>query len=354
MASTGITWSNITVDNGAITDLRQLIQLETLEGGVFGQFHDVMTGVMNGDKLAGVGEFAEVGTPDGTSCTPTYNASQARSVEKTWVTGEWVVAEKICYKDLDSTAARRGMNSGTEIADISNTIIADIVAPKIQAAIDRMFWRLAWFGNTEADNIAGGGTITAGKDPALFTACDGFFKKLAVIYGAATARLTNLAANEQATYALQFSAFTNAMTVLDNLIFNAPLKLRNATDKMIMCTQSVADQFEKERTATAYTELVYNIGENGMQYFKYRGVDIYPIQLWDSYIQEYEDNATKWNNPHRAVFTTKSNLKVGTPSNDMVGTLDMWFSKDDQDFKMLAKDKMGVLIMDDTLVQVAI
>lgn len=91
-----------------------------------------------------------------------------------------------------------------------------------------------------------------------------------------------------------------------------------------------------------------------MKKFQRKGVDIYPIPLWDAYIQEYENNGTKWNNPHRAVFTTIGNLNVAAPNDTLISDLKVWFSNDDQDTKMLARDKFGVLILDDTLFQYAI
>lgn len=356
MASTGITWSNFVVNNDGIKDFRELIKLATLEGGDLMQFVTFMPNTYNGDKLDGIGQFSEVGLAGGTTCAPTFNASAGTSVEKTWVLGEWEVPEKICYKDLDATAARYALKSGTEIADMTGTDVVNILEPVMSDALNRMFWRLTWFGNTAAALASGGGTITAGKNVNLFKTCDGFFKRFATLYTATAARKTAIAANAQGTYSQQFSAFTDVLSVLDGLIFNAPLKLRTATDKFILCTQSVADAFEKAMTnsGTLYTELAWKTAENGMQYFKYRGVDIYPIPLWDSYIQEYEDNGTKYNSPHRALYTTKSNLYIAAPGTDLVSTLQTWFSADDQDVKMLARDKFGTMNLDDTLFQMAI
>jgi len=378
MASTGINWANFVVNNDGIKDFRELINLSTIEGGDFGQFHTFNPNTHSGDKLDGIGAFAEVGLAGGTSCAPTFNSSQARSVEKTWVLGEWEVAEKICYKDLDTTAARYGLNQGTEIADVVGTVITRILEPKVSDAIKRMYWRLGWFGDTAAANIAGGGVITAGKNANLFTACDGFFKKFAALIAADPLRNTDIAANAQATYALQNSAFTNGIDVLDAMIYSAPLALRSAAGTLvpeansqptsdgvtqnmvpgafILCTQSVADAYEKQLTGTGtvYTQIQWETGMLGMKKFQRKGVDIYPIALWDSYIQEYENNGTKWNNPHRAVFTTIGNLHFAAPNTELVTNLDVWFSKDDQDTKMLARDRFGVLILDDTLFQYAV
>ena len=378
MASTGINWGNITVNNDGPVKFSDYVSLLSLEAADFGQFHTFNPNTHSGDKLDGIGQFAEVGLAGGTSCTPTFNSSQAASVEKTWALGEWEVAEKICYKDLDTTAARYGLNAGTDIADITGTLIEKILSPKISDSLKRMYWRLAWFGDTAAANISGGGVITAGKNANLFTTCDGFFKKLNALIISDPLRNTDIAANAQATYALQNSAFTNGIDVLDAMIYSAPLKLRNAagelvlpanvkptddgvTSKMvpgafILCTQSVADAYEKQLTGTGtiYTQIQWETGMFGMKKFQRKGVDIYPIPLWDAYIQDYENNGTKWNNPHRAVFTTIGNLNVAAPNDTLISDLKVWFSNDDQDTKMLARDKFGVLILDDTLFQYAI
>lgn len=358
MASTGINWSTFVLNNDGITDFKELIPLATLEGGDLSQFHTDLPNVHNGDKLDGIGQFAEVGLSGGTTCTPTFNSSQARAVEKTWALGEWEIPEKICYKDLDATAARYGLNAGTEIADISGTVIDKILSPLMINALKRMYWRLAWFGDLDAALIANGGKITAGTNIKLFNSNDGFFKKYNALAAATPARLTNIAANEQVTYALQNSTLTNAVEIMDALIYSAPLELREQENAVIMCTQSLADAYERQLAGTGasniYTEMTWNTGIDGLKFFRRKGVDIYPIKLWDKYIQTYEDNGTYWNNPHRALYITKDNQYTGHPGSNPVSSFDAWFSKDDQDFKMLARDKFGVLILDDTLFQYAI
>ena len=356
MASTGINWATFVLNNDGITDFKELIPLATLEGGDLSQFHTDLPNVHNGDKLDGIGQFAEVGLSGGTTCAPTFNSSQANTIEKTWVLGEWEIPEKICYKDLDTTAARYGLNAGTEIADISGTVIDKILSPLMIDALKRMYWRLSWFGDLSAALIANGGKITAGTNIKLFNTNDGFFKKFNTLVAATPARKTSIAANAQVTYALQNSTLTNAVEILDALIYSAPLKLRNQKDAFIMCTQSLADAYEKQLagTSTIYTEIQWQTGIDGLKFFRRKGVDIYPIQLWDNYIQTYEDNGTYWNNPHRAVYTTKANLYLGHPGANPVSNFNTWFSPDDQDFKILARDRFGVLILDDTLFQYAV
>lgn len=365
LASTGINWSGITLENGAIQSANELIMMETLKAGNFDMFHTLMTKVANGDKLDGIGAFGELGYKEGTTCAPTFNSTQATVVEKTWAIGGWEIAEAMCYKDVEATAGRMALKAGTEIADMTGTDVVDIVVPKMEEQMLRMFWRIAWFGDTAADTISNAGKLKNGTEKKLFTIADGFFKRLLAIIGTTPARKTAITANASATYALQLSDFTNARTILTSMITSANITLRSSADAFIMCTRSIADQFARELTqGTVYTEIQWKTIETGlikpdgnvqtMQYFEVNGVKVFPIDLWDQYIQTYEDNGTKWNSPHRAVYLNKSNLLCGTPSDELIKTFRIWFSDDDQNVKMLARDKIGTLIFDDTLVQVAI
>ena len=203
--------------------------------------------------------------------------------------------------------------------------------------------------------VISGGSITAGKSIDLFKVEDGFWKRLLAIIAADSRRKTTIAANAQLTYATQKSNFTNAITVLDNLITDAPLKLRDNENAIIMVTQSFADAYRREITlGTKYTEMQWTVLENGMKYFTHNGVPVYVFKYWDVLIQEYFDNTRKWDSPHRAIYFNPSNFLVGTPSSEMLKTFKTWFSDDDQDVKMLARDWFGTMIFETDQVQVAI
>ena len=448
IASTGINWSGITLENGAVQDTNELIMLETLKAGNFATFHKLMTKVANGEKLDGIGAMGELGYKGGTTCAPTFNATQATTIEKTWAIAEWEVAEAICYKDVDATAGRMALKTGTDISDLTGTDIIDLVTPKYEEAMGRMFWRICWFGDTAADTIANGGKLKNGTEKKLFNIADGFFKRLLAIVASTPARKTVIQANNETgiktatlsaagsgyvageivtvnggttgylakikiitvssgavstfaildggygysvantiattsttgagtgfvinitalidtTYATQLNKFTNAREVLVEMTTRADIKLRGAADKLIMCTRSVADAYNMQLTqGTIYTEIQWKTIETGlilpdgnvqtMQYFEVNGCRVFPIDLWDEYIQTFEDNGTKWNNPHRAVMCRMENMMVGTPSDELIKYMNIWFSDDDQNVKLLARDRIGTLIFDDTQVQFAI
>jgi hypothetical protein len=355
MVSAGLDFAQLTPPNGAVIDMRKLLFLQTLVSDKIELFHTVDTKVFNGDKVGAIGDFAEVGKKAGASCGPTFGTDKARVIEKTWAIGEYEVAEEICYKDILATVAKFELKDGTEAADVTGTIVTEIYTPLLEKALERMVWRLVWFSDTAAALVSGAGKIKNGTDITLFTTTDGLWKKLLAVIAGNAAQKVAISKNAEATYALQMVAPTDAIQIIDALIYKANMKLRNASDKFIMCTRSMTDAFEQQMTGgTVYTQIQWETAENGMQYFKRKGVDIYPIDLWDVTIQTYEDNGTKFNSPHRAVFTTKSNLRIGTPSSDTIAMLDVWFNKDLQVTRMLAKDQIGANIIDDTLLMVAI
>ena len=428
MASSGINLAGLTAPNGAVQSIRELIILETLKSELFEQFITPIFGVHTGDKQGGVGEFPDVGLAKGAGCTPNYNANNSPVIERTWSINDWEVAEKMCYEDVLATLAKYDLNEGTDIADLTDTIMVEVVTPAIEAAIMRMYWRLIWFGDTAATNVViedlptalattqttgsaisgtvyagvasttsgavkcalanetvvylaaaaatgnavagttyyskdtvntteviSGGSITAGKNANLFKIEDGFFKRLITIVTADANRKTTIAANAQATKALQKSNFTNAITVMDNLITDAPLKLRENENAIIVCTQSFADAYRREITlGTKYTDMQWETLANGMKAFTHNGVKVIPFKYWDVLIQEYYDNTRKWDSPHRAVYYNPANFLVGTPSSQMLKTFKTWFSDDDQDVKMLARDWFGTMIFETDQVQIAI
>lgn len=428
MASSGITLSGLTAPNGAVEALSELIILETIKSEKFEQFITPIFGVHTGDKQGGISQFPDIGKKKGAGCTPSYNSNSAPTIERTWSLAEWEVAEKICYEDVLGTLAKYALKTGTEIADVTGTILESIITPLIEAAIERMYWRLIWFGDTAATNVViedlptaaataqttgeaisgtvyagvpsstsgavkcalanetvvylaasaatgnavggttyyskdtvntteviSGGSITSGKSIDLFKVENGFWKRLLAIIAADPNRRTEIAANAQATKALQKSNFTNAITVMDNLITDAPLRLRENENSIIVVTQSFADAYRREITlGTKYTDMQWTVLENGLQYFMHSGVKVFVFKYWDMLIQEYFDNTRKYNSPHRAIYFDPSNFLVGTPSNMMLKTFKTWFSDDDQDVKMLARDWFGTMIFETDQVQVAI
>jgi hypothetical protein len=346
---------NITPENGALQDIRELIFLQTIEAADITRFHVFNPGVLNGQKVGFIGEVGPVGKV-GTGCNPTYGKTLIPATEKEWALGDWEIAEGICYADVKDTLVRHAMRTKTEVADLTGTdYLTVVVEPVMKGALRKMLWRLLWFGDIDAKNVTSGGIIKDGVDTNLFKVADGFFKKINAIIAGNPAQRISVPANAQATYATQISAFTDAKSVLESLITKADLLLRQSDDTLIMMTQSFADVFDANISAMSLAvDAQWELLVNGIKKLHWKGVDMYAVPVWDEFIRTFEDNGTKWNNPHRALLTTGKTLNFGSPATDSIGDLQTWFDRKDQMNYMLAKDELGTLIPDDRLVQFAV
>ena len=91
-----------------------------------------------------------------------------------------------------------------------------------------------------------------------------------------------------------------------------------------------------------------------MKVTEYNGVPVYQIPVWDRMIMKYQNDGTKLNLPHRAVFgSPSSKCWIGTPANDLISELDIWFDKKDRMNYLYSTGKMGTQIGQDDLFQLA-
>lgn len=362
MASTGLNdFNQFTVSNQGITDLRELLFLTVLQMGSINETMDIMVGVQNGSRLGGVGELAPIGLPSN-GCDPQWKASKISTLEKMWELGAYEVAENICYADLEATMVQFAMRKGTEIADLTGTDYMDvIVEPLLRQAMEKMIWRLMWFGDKDAKNTGleegEGGVITAGVDPALFKVCDGLFKRIFAITAKNAAQRVAIEANTKTTYADQIAWMRgeNAATgVMDQLVYNAPMELRQKSDRVVLATQSFADALAIDIKRTKGSDLQWQSMFGGLvSATQYNGERILALPIWDEMIRTFEDTGEAWTNPHRVVFASKNTLKGGVESRDMIASLDIFFDKLTQKNYMLAKDKVGTLTWEDNLIMAA-
>lgn len=350
-------FEQFTVDNGAIRDLSELLFTSIYNDPDFERIINPVTKVANGKKLGYLDRMGDVGVPGG-GCNPTYTDVDITGIEKTWDLGKWRIPKKICYEDLENTLAQYGMNTGTERADLTNTPYWDkVLMPLLQKAIAEMFWRLTWFGDKAAKNIADGGSITAGIDTKLLSSTDGFWKRFQTIIASHAGQQTNIAANAQTTYLTQKTELRKsgvAIGIFDELLSEADSRIFDK-DHAIITTNSlfkalrndVVDKYGK-------TTMPFEMVSTGIGLSQYDGVDIIVLDIWDRLIRKYEDNGASLNCPHRAVLASPSNLFVGTSDSDRLASLFVKFDDRERDNIIFAESDLGTLIGEDDLVQVAI
>lgn len=354
-----MTWeqiANLTPGNGAVKDLKELLIMTNFIDEELERFFTFRQNVSKGDKLGWTGEMSDIGWA-GSGCNPTYKKATIAAAEKEWGMGAWSIPLEWCYQELEGTIAEYCLKKGTEIGDLTSTEYMDhIVMPALDLAMKRMMWRFIWFGDTAATNITDSGSITDGVDIELFKTCDGFFKQLFAICAANASQRVTIAANAETTAALQRSKIREAgaaIGIFDNLFDNADSRISSMEGAGVFCTKSLADALVRDLKREYKLILTWEQVFKGLDVTEYDGHLIYRVSIWDRFIEKYQNNGTKLNMPHRAVFGTPNQLFVGSPANQIISDLDIWFEKKDRKNYIYSTGKLATLVGEDNLFQLA-
>ncbi|WP_290381196.1 hypothetical protein [uncultured Duncaniella sp.] len=353
-----INWNQFTVDNGAITDLRELIFLTVYDDPDIDLTVKNETGVTNGKKLGYIDSMGDVGEAR-SGCDPQYSKVNVTGIQKEWELGDWEIAKEICYDELENTIAEDSLNTGTDRAYLQDTPYWDqILMPLLEKAMKEMFWRIVWFGDKDAKNIADGGILKAGINPKLFNMCDGLWKRLQAIIAANPNQHTEIAANAATTYLDQKNGILvpgTAIKIFDTLLADADSRIFDKPGSAIFCTNSM---FKALRTDLVErygkTTMPFENVATGITLSEYDGRTIIALDIWDRMIKKYEDTGTALNCPHRAIVCSPDNLFVGTNDKDKIASLSVHFNDKDRKNYIYAASKIGTLVGEDELVQIAI
>ena len=362
MASLRKYFSNLSVAQKDIRDLRELIPMSIYQDEDFNKFVTLRK-VLNGDPVGLIGDMDAVGTA-GAGCDPTYVETGIANAQKRWSLGDWEIPIKICYDALQGTIAEWQLKSGTDVADLTGTeFMAYILRPALERAMRQMIWRIAWFGDTSADTITNGGALTNGTDVNLFKATDGFWKKLFAIGTANAAQLTAIAANTATsgspaainTAAQKAAILTQGVAtgIFDSIIMDADSRITANPDSIILCTKALADALTYDVKKVHNLIMPWETVFEGVKVTEYGGYKIASISIWDRIIQTYENNTTYVTKPYRAVFADLKNLQVGTNANDLISELDVWFDHKERRNYIYATGKIGTMVLEDSMVHLA-
>lgn len=342
----------LTKDNGAIKNLRDLLVFTNFLDENMEQFFTFKQNIQQGDKLGWTGEMSEIGWA-GAPCNPEYRTPTISAAEKQWDLGDWSVPLKWCYEEFMNTMAEYALKTGTDIHDLTGTDIMDVlIYPALDEAFKRMYMRFIWFGdkNTTSENI------TAGMDVELFRPNDGLFKQLFSIGASNPSQRITIEANAEASMAAQMKAIKNpgvAISIFDQLLEEADPRIASMDGAALYVTKSLADALTKDLKREYKEIITWEQVFNGIKVTEYNGVKVFSISVWDRMIQRYQNNGVTLNLPHRAVFGSPKQMFVGSPANSVISDLDIWFNKDERVVKAYSAGRLGTLIGEDNLFQLA-
>jgi len=140
---------------------------------------------------------------------------------------------------------------------------------------------------------------------------------------------------------------------LNNVIDSADPLLASQPDRVLLVTYSVGQRVLRNLQTLGVPYKV-DLMTNGMQTTTWDGIPMYIIPAWDSMIAAYQNNGTTWNYPHRAIYTTKSNLNIGTAATGLFDRLNSFYDPRSRINRIEAVDAFDAKIIDDRLIQVGL
>lgn len=323
-----IDFSKFTFTAEQVRDINELVFDKILHAPDLEFIHTLYPGIVYDKEVGFLTGGGLVGVAD-SGCGGEAQDYQIGSRVVKWEPKRWIVKISECYSDLEQTATVYAMKTGTDVADLTDTDYMAIVVEFLTQSLRDFYYRVAWFGDTTAENVSDGGQITNGLSLDYFSLIDGFWKQLTAGVTADSALGVTIAANAQTSKKAQFDNFTpeDAYNTLSAMYFNAPLEMRASGNMRFLVTQSVADKYQQYLMGQGIESQYKNLVD-GVPSLSFAGIPIVPLMIWDKMIQSYQNLGSTFYKPHRAVLIEKLNLAIGTGSTSSLADMNIWYSND--------------------------
>lgn len=291
------------------------------------EYHEIETGIDVKTQIAFAGRLGLLGKK-ATGCTPN-EAGGFELTQKFWTPVLEDFRIKHCQADMPALLKlfRKSQRINPDFFDAVGTQEFGVIISAVETAMLENMHRKIWFNDTAAQTVADGGVFKNGTDLDYFNSFDGLFKQVFTEVPSNAANRIDVSANAGTSYAGQALAEDAALAIFEKMVTAADERLVSAEDSFILATRSLADNYRatlrNKNLGSGFLEVV----EEGRPKLYFDGIEVKVRYDWDRYIKTYQDNGTKWNLPHRAVFTTKSNIPVGTLSEEDLTKLDVFFDK---------------------------
>jgi hypothetical protein len=337
-----------------LRSLSELVVTAIVEAPALNSFHTLVTGIKN-DKEIGIipGTFGLI-LKAAQSCDPVAQCHETVAVAKVWEPKYLEFINDMCIDEIENSLMRMYIDC-TNPYDLTKTKIFNFILNIYARDLPKEVLRYAWFGHVHANNVPAG-VLTPLVDPAFFNVFNGFFDQMAAIYALNPLQVEAVPGNTQLTYALQRTVATPLLTynAINQLIDDAPTVLHQQPDRVLLVTRSVMDRLRRQLQALGTAFQDYKLMVNGLEFATWDGIRLVAVPLWDEFIQTYENDTItgRWNDPHRIVFTTVSNLNIGMACTSLFENINTFYDPRSRYNRIEAVDAFDAKIIDDRLLMV--
>jgi hypothetical protein len=355
-----LTAGQLTFSGKEVREFAEIITRDLIAAPEHEQFLTIVEDIVAGEKIGYATKIDKL-TKAYSGCEPTFPTRSITMSQKAWAPAKTEILHKECMDNLESHIAVYEKKLGVDAENWDGTTIFDFFNEMVlKDGPKRDFHRIVWFNDTDHANTddSPAGVISPAASLTDYNLIDGFWAQLIAITVASSARLTSIARNAQVTYVLQEFTSTDttnkvATTFFRDLIQKAHPDLKARADKFILCTRSLADQYENELENVA-TDKSFEMIMPGVGMLKRKGVTIFAIDIWDDIIRADFDNGSSYYKPHRAVMTTKENLMAGVDSKSSLGKWIMEYVPHLRNNYIMGGYKVDAKIREDHMVQVGL
>lgn len=329
MAS-GIT-SGFSFNPEELKDWSKVIDELTFGDPTLNELHDIETGIKYNEQIVFAGRMGLMGKAVA-GCTPNAIGGIALT-EKFWTPIQEDFRLEHCSADVNAQdkllrqMARMNPDFYNVIEGSQSTIGSFLVAKVIDGFTENLL-RKVWFSDTAAATVAGAGVITNGTDVGFFNTFDGLFKQIFAEVTTGDSNYVAITENAGVSYAAQALPANASIAYLKAMYNTADSRLLTRDDKKFYVTRTIWDGYlndlESIQNSGAGNTM---INEDGKVTLTYRGVEVKKMDIWDRVITAYENNATTYNLPNRAVLTIPSNIPVATLADGDFGTVDAFYDR---------------------------
>jgi hypothetical protein len=319
--------SQLTMNPLEVQEASKIIFERVYDNPLLTEIHDVETGVQMKTQIVFANRINRVLGKLSEGCTPNEEEGFTMS-QKYWDPAREDFRIEHCQADLPVLLKlfKKAQKMNPDFYNVVDSEEFGVLVAALEDAMAESIFIKAWFADVNA-STAPGGSFTPGTDIARFNTFDGLFKQIFAEIPTTATNYVKIDANAGANYTAQELPADAALAIFRKMFNKADKRLNKDTEAELLVTATLFDNYvdtlETKTIANGYLERT----EGGTVTAMYRGVRLVMVDIWDRTIDQYQDNGTKLNLPHRAVLTTKSNIPIGTLSEEDLAKLNIFYNE---------------------------
>lgn len=318
---------NLTLNAREVESVSDVIFERVFNESDLSEYHDIETGIDVTTQIVLAGRIGLLGKKT-TGCTPN-EANGLEFREKFWEPVMEDFRLSHCATDVPTLLKifRKAQKVNPDFFDRVGSEEFGVIISNVESAMTENIHRKVWFNDKAAAVSTGGGVFTPGTDLGYFNSFDGLFKQIMVDAQAGETPRVTIDANAGANYAAQKLPANKAIEILQAMVEAADERLISDESAYFAVTRGIAENYRATLRTSNLGAGFMEVVENGRPKLFFDGIEVKVRYDWGRYIKAYQNNGTKYNLPNRAILTVKSNIPVGTLSEEDLAKLDVFYDR---------------------------